>query len=55
LGNGSYIGQKGLLLIPFYDVKTVIDLYEQQHPDNRLAEKIWKNYFESDEKPTKVE
>ncbi len=55
LGNGRYIGQKGLLLIPFYDAKTVIDLYEQQHPDNRLAEKIWKNYFESDEKPTKVE
>lgn len=55
LGDGSYIGQKGLLLIPFYDVKTVIDLYEQQHPDNRLAEKIWKNYFESNEKPTKEE
>lgn len=38
----------------YADMKPILELYEQYHPDNTLALHIWNNYFLSDKKPTPV-
>ncbi|MES2701485.1 MAG: hypothetical protein V4649_02545 [Bacteroidota bacterium] len=48
------VSTKPLFWLRYADIKPIIDRYEQYHPDNTLAMRIWNSYFQSEERPVPV-
>jgi Gliding motility associated protein GldN len=49
--NGDFRGIQSIFWLKYPDVINIIARYEQYHPDNTIASKIWNDYFSSDTKP----
>ena len=49
--NGDFRGIQSIFWLKYADVVNIITRYEQYHPNNTIAAKIWNDYFLSDTKP----
>ncbi len=49
--NGSVRSNKTMFWMRYEDVKSIIAEYEQYHPNNTIAGRVWNDYFFSDIKP----
>jgi hypothetical protein len=52
--NNEFRGVQALFWVRYADAQNILARYEQYHPGNSLAHRIWDDYFLSDVKPGKV-
>ena len=48
--DGNFRGVQNMFWLQYNDLRPILDVYEQYHPDNTIASRIWNDYFKNDVK-----